>query len=469
MSELIRLTAREAVRRLKAREVTPQELIDAMADRAAEVDPAVNALPTLCLERARERAEEADPASLLAGLPVAIKDMEDVAGVRTTYGSPLFADHIPETSDILVEILEENGGIVAAKTNTPEFAAGANTFNEVFGPTLNPWNTALSCAGSSGGSAVALATGTAWLASGSDLGGSLRNPASFCSVVGMRPSPGRVARGPTVLPFESLSVAGPMARNVGDTALMLDAMSGAHPGDPIALAPPATPFLDVAEAARPPVKVAYSPDLGITPVDPEVVAITRAAAARFAATGAIVEEAAPDMSEAHETFQTLRAIGFAANHREKLERYPDRLKPEVVWNIQKGLDLTGEDISKAMAARGRLFQRMSGFMRDYDVLALPATVVPPYPVEQRYVESVGEHRFETYVDWLAIAYAITLTGCPALSLPCGFTESGLPVGLQLVGHPHGDAALLGHAAALEAELGLAGRTPMDPRPPSSGR
>ena len=462
MEELFRLSARAAVELLKKGEITPGDLLDAMAARVEAVEPAVNALPTLCLDRARTAAAGIDRSSLLAGLPVVIKDMEDVASVRTTYGSPIYADHVPETSDILVQILEANGGLVAAKSNTPEFAAGANTFNEVFGATLNPWNTALSSAGSSGGSAAALATGTAWLATGSDLGGSLRNPASFCSVVGLRPSPGRVARGPTDLSFENLSAAGPMARNVGDVGLMLDAMVGHHPGDPISLPAPAESFRRAAEAAEPPLRVAYSKDLGVTPVDPEVAEITRTAAGRYAETGSTVDEAAPDLDGAHETFQTLRALLFAANHRQTLADHRDKLKPEVIWNIEKGLKLDGETIARAMTERGRLYRNMAAFMADYDVLALPATIVPPYPVEQRYVEQVGEHRFETYVDWLAIAYAITLTGCPALSLPCGFTADGLPVGLQLVGRPQGEAALLSHAAALEAVLGISERTPIDP-------
>lgn len=254
MHELIKLSARQVVSLLKRGEVSPLELIDAVETRIAEVEKDVNAMPTLCLDRARKRAKKLmekpltdPPPHFLYGLPIAIKDLTDVKGVRTTYGSPIFAQHKPERSDYLVEILEANGAIVLGKANTPEFGAGANTFNEVFGQTLNPWNTDMTCGGSSGGSAVAVATGEVWLAQGSDLGGSLRIPAGFCSVVGLRPSPGRVASGPNPMLFDAFPVHGPMARNVGDVALMLDAQVGGHPGDPIALPRPKTPYIDIVD------------------------------------------------------------------------------------------------------------------------------------------------------------------------------------------------------------------------------
>ncbi|MBC7136489.1 MAG: amidase, partial [Oceanibaculum nanhaiense] len=248
-ADLVKLTAVEAVDLLKKRKVSPLEMIDAAAARIAEVDKTVNALPTLCLDRAREQAKrlESEPgdknyAGYLAGLPIAVKDLNPVKGVRTTYGSPIYKDYVPDHSDHMVEMLDRRGAVTIAKSNTPEFGAGANTFNEVLGTTVNPWDTRKSCAGSSGGAAVALATGQVWLATGSDLGGSLRSPASFCGIVGMRPSPGRVAHGPSLMPFANLSVDGPMARTVADTALFLDAMAGQHPGDPISLAEPATSF-----------------------------------------------------------------------------------------------------------------------------------------------------------------------------------------------------------------------------------
>ncbi|MBT5570763.1 MAG: amidase, partial [Alphaproteobacteria bacterium] len=305
-SELIALSAREAVSRLKTGEITPLDLIDAAEERIAAVDPAVNALPTLCLDMAREAAKslsKSDPDSpgWLGGLPIVVKDVTEVAGVRTTHGSPIFADHISERDDISVEVLKRNGAIVIGKSNTPEFAAGANTFNEVFGKTLNPWNTDMTCGGSSGGAAVAVATGMSWLATGTDLGGSLRTPASFCSVVGLRPSPGRVAAGPQRDPFQSLSMNGPIARNVADVALMLDAEVGADPRFPLALEAPVDSFQSAALNPLTPTKVGFSPDLGIGPVDAEVAEICRDAALRFADAGAAVEESCPDFSGALET------------------------------------------------------------------------------------------------------------------------------------------------------------------------
>ncbi|TVQ57196.1 MAG: amidase [Rhodobacteraceae bacterium] len=457
---LIEKTATEIVGLLARREVTTGDLLDALEARVARVEPAVNALPTLCFERARAwRAAD----GVLHGLPVAIKDLSAVAGVRTTYGSTVFADHVPETSDHVVERVEAAGGVVYAKTNTPEFGAGAQTFNAVFGPTRNPWNTALTPAGSSGGSAVALKTGTAWLAQGSDLGGSLRNPASFCGVAGLRPSVGRVPFGPAPDPWNNLSVEGPMARTVEDLGLFLDALSGADAREPLALDAPPRPFRAWAASPTLPKRVAFSPDLGgITPVDPEVAALCEAAALRFEKLGVTVERASPDFSGAHACFQTLRALGFATAHRETLATHREALKPDVVWNIEKGLKLTGEDVAAALAARGAIMGRARAFFETYDLLLCPATIVPPFPVEERYVTSCDGVTFETYVDWLAIVYAVTLTGHPALSLPCGFTARGLPVGLQMVGRWHGEGPLLAHAAALEADLGLDHR-PIDPR------
>jgi amidase len=467
---LVRETACAVVDRLKAGEVTPLDLLDVLEKRIAEVDGKVNALPTLCFDRARDRAralmkKPAGERGLLAGLPVPIKDLTNVAGVRTTQGSPIYRDNVPDRSDVMVEHLEANGAIVYAKSNTPEFGAGANTFNEVFGRTLNPWDTSRSAAGSSGGAAVALATGTAWLAHGSDMGGSLRNPASFCGIVGMRPSIGRVARTPAAAIDRNLSVQGPMARNVEDLALLLDAMSGEHPADPLSLPLLPTSFLSATRSGNKPKRIAFSPDLGITPVDPEVAAITRKAAARFAEAGAIVEEAHPDLREAHECFHVLRAFDFALSKASLLRSKRDQLKPEVIWNIEEGLKLTVEQLERAEAQRVAMTARTLEFFGNYDLLLAPATIVPPFPVENRYVAECNGKKFDNYVEWLGIVYAITLVCCPALSLPCGFTASGLPVGLQMVAPPRGEAQLLAGAKVLEDILGVRGTTPIDPRAP----
>ncbi len=468
---LIRQTAVETVELLKLGAITPHDCLDALEARIAAVDPAVNALPTLCFERARKAADEmvAKPMAergVLAGLPVAIKDLTEVEGVRTTHGSPIFADNISSFSDILVERLEDNGGVIYAKSNTPEFGAGANTFNEVFGATRNPWNTSRSAAGSSGGAAVALATGMAWLAHGSDLGGSLRNPASFCGIVGLRPTPGRVAHTPGLKIDNRLSVEGPMARNVEDCALMLDAMVGEDARDAVSLPAPKASFLSAARSGWKPLKVAYSADLGITPVDPEVADITRKAANRLAEVGVIVEEAHPDLSESHDSFQTLRALGFAIGRKNLLETHRDKLKPEVIWNIEKGLNLKAEDIIRAEIQRATMIKRAFTFFGTYDLLLCPATIVPAFPVEQRYLESCNGVVFDNYVGWLAIVYAITLLGAPAISIPVGFTKAGLPVGLQVVAKPRAEAQMFAGAKLLEDILGLRETVPIDPRPGS---
>src|SRR5437868_3275555 len=465
---LVRATACAIVDKLKSGEVTPLDLLDVLEQRIAEVDGKVNALPTLCFDRARTHAralmkKPAGDRGLLAGMPIPIKDLFNVEGVKNTQGSPIFRDTIAAHSDIVVETLEGNGGVIYAKSNTPEFGAGANTFNEVFGATHNPWDLSRSAAGSSGGAAVALATGTAWLAHGTDMGGSLRSPASFCGVVGMRPSIGRVAHTPVAKIDRNLTVHGPMARNVEDLALLLDAMSGEHPADPLSLPRLPTSFLSAARSGKRPKRVAYSPDLGITPVDPGVAAITRKAAMRFAEAGAIVEEAHPDLREAHECFQILRAFDFAVSKAALLRTKRDLLKPEVIWNIEEGLRLTVEQLERAEAQRVAMTARALEFFKSYDLLLAPATIVAPFPVAHRYVAECDGKKFDNYVEWLAIVYAITLVCCPALSLPCGFTASGLPVGLQMVAPPRAEANLLAGAKLLEDILGIRGTTPIDPR------
>jgi len=475
--DLITMTANEVVNLLKKNEVSPMELLSALEKRVNAIDKDVNALPTLCFSRAKSEAEKVmqkplEERGLLAGLPIAIKDLAPVQGVKSTWGSPVYKDFVPTRSDCLVENVEKEGGIVYAKSNTPEFGAGANTFNEVFGATLNPWDTSKSCAGSSGGSAVALATGQAWIASGSDLGGSLRNPASFCSVVGLRPSPGRVAFGAAgegafpsdlfAIPGQPFSVAGPMARNVPDVALLLDAMVGHHPRDPISLPRTETRYLDAVKSRTKPKKVAFSRDLGVTPVDQEVAEICEKAAKRFEQLGCIVEEAHPDFSDVQDIFQTWRAMSFYVGKKALLDTNKDLLKPEVVWNIERAAEITVDDFARVELARARYLNRAITFFEEYDLLLSPATVVPPYPVEQRFVAELGDHKFSNYVEWLSIAYAITITGHPALSVPAGFTKDGLPVGLQIVGGPRGEANLLSAANLYEEISDLKNLVPIIP-------
>jgi amidase len=470
-SQLWQLTAREAVDLLRRKEVSPLEIVDAAADRIEAVDGSVNALPTRCLDRARDHARRLtetgpprDPSpGYLYGLPVAIKDLTKVAGVRSTEGSRVFADRIPERSDIVVEHLEENGAIVMAKSNTPEFGAGGTTVNDVFGATVNPWDTRYTCGGSSGGSAVALATGQVWLATGTDLGGSLRLPASFCGVVGLRPSPGRVAHGPVALPFGVLDVDGPMARNVGDLALLLDAMSGSHPEDPISLPAPATPFRLAAENPVSPRRVAWSPDLGIAPVDREVQALCAKAALTFDGPGCRVEEACPDLGDADGIFQVLRAVQRAGNTMELLAAHREKLSPEVVFYAEKALGLTASQIVTAEVARGALYGRVVKFFEKYDLLVCPAVMVPPFSANMREVREVAGVKLDDYFAWLRLTFSITATSCPAICVPCGFTGTGLPVGLQIIGQPRGEAGLLSAAALFESRHPYAGMLPIDPR------
>lgn len=466
--ELVQATACDIVERLRKNEITPHDLLDALESRIRKVDGEVNALPILCFDRARDHADKllkkpAAERGMLAGMPVPIKDLTDVAGVRTTQGSPIFKDVVAAKSNIVVENLETNGAIVYAKSNTPEFGAGAQTFNEVFGATRNPWNLSRSASGSSGGAAAALASGTAWLAHGTDVGGSLRNPASFCGVVGMRPSIGRVAHSQAAKVDRTLSADGPMARNVEDLALMLDAMSGEHIGDALSLPRLPTSFLAAARSGAKPKRIAYSATLGISPVDPEVAETTRKAAQRFAEAGVIVEEAHPDFSEAVECAHVLRAYDYVLTKGKLLKSHRDQLKPEVIWNIEEGLKLTLADIERAEAQRVTLMNRALAFFETYDLLLCPTTIVAPFPVEQRYLAECDGVKFDSYVGWLAIVSAITIACCPGLSIPCGFTRENLPVGLQIVAPPRGEARALAAGKLLETILGLGAITPIDPR------
>jgi amidase len=474
MHEFIKWTATEAVARLKAGEVSPLELIDAAEARIAETNPRINAMVTLCFDRARKHAQRLmqrkhsdAPAAFLHGLPIAVKDNTDVEGVRCTSGSRVFENRIAPASDPVVRRLEAHGAIVIGKTNLPEFAAGGNTFNDVFGATRNPWDVRMSASGSSGGSAAALAAGQAWMATGNDFGGSIRTPAAFCSVSGLRPSPGMVAR-IQKQPFNPLSVEGPMARTVADVALMFDAEAGFDARDP--LSPPlwsSTPLPSFAQAAaRPekPLRVAVSADLGIAPVvDREVRNVIDALAAKLAAEGVTVEHTHPDLNEAGKNFLTLRGAVYIARVAPLLTQYRHLLKPEVVENAEYGLSLKLTDVVAAEIAQGEIIRRAAAFFEQYDALICPATLCPPFDVYWRYPESWDGVAFDGYMGWLVLTYALTMTACPVLAIPGGFTRGGLPVGLQIVGKPRGEVALFRHGAYLEQLLGVSGRTPLDPR------
>ena len=457
-TNLIARSALQLVVALRCEQVSPHELLDALEQQINLVDGAINALPTLCFKRARKHADALmqKPVSqrgLLCGLPVAIKDLNQVAGVIISMGSPIFKDRVAINSDYMVEQIEQQGGIIYAISNSPEFGAGGNTFNDVYGFTRNPKDLAMTVAGSSGGAAAALASGSAWLAQGSDNAGSLRSPAGYCGIVGMRPSIGRLANGPSATPYDSMAVNGPMARNVEDVALFLDAMSEEDSRDPFSLPKPKIGFLTTAQMRKRPLKVAFSPDLGITPVDPEIASICEQAAMKFKAMGAQVDFVSPDFTGVHSSYQTLRAHSFAMALGGLYKDNPSSFKAEIVENIERGLNLTAAEIAQAELTRGVLRARMGVFFEDYDLLLCPTSIVPPFPVEQRYVDSCNGVEFSTYIDWLAIVYAITLVSLPALSLPCGYTESGMPVGLQMICRHRGDADLLSYALSLQDQFG----------------
>ncbi len=473
MEALYKLSARKMVEKLKAGDVSPTQAVTAAYDRIAEVEPIVRALPTLCQDRAYEAAarlestqsqrdQRRDDPRWLAGLPVAIKDLVDVAGVRTTYGSPIYKDHIPDRSNILVERLEENGAIVIGKSNTPEFGAGGNTFNEIFPTTVTPWDSRMTSGGSSGGAAAALASGEVWLATGSDLGGSLRTPASFCGIVGLRPSPGRVAAGPSPIPFNTLSVEGPMARTVGDTALFLDAMAGEHPVDPMSLQRPTAGYQSSLMGGPHTPRVGYNPDLGVSVLDPDVRRVCDEAINRLAKAGWDIVETTPDFGDAMTTFQVLRAASFATGMADVYNDYKDLLKPDIIWNIEKGLAQTVDVLGAAERARGALYHRIADFFDSFDLMICSTACTPPFPIENQYLARMGDHVFENYMEWLALPSVVTVTSCPVLSLPCGTTGNELPVGLQIIGRPRGERELLAAAARAESVLGMSHRVPLNP-------
>jgi amidase len=409
------------------------------------------------------REAEGEP-GWLGGVPLAIKDLADVAGVRTTYGSPIYKDHVPNTSHAVVARIERKGGIVIAKSNTPEFGAGGSTFNEVFGRTRNPWNLALTPGGSTGGGAAALAAGEVWLAHGSDHAGSLRRPATYCSVVGLRPSAGRITRGTSSNLFAPLSVQGPMARTVADVALFLDTMAGLCARDPLTFEAPHASFTDAVMAPIAPKRVAFTADFGgKVAVDGETREICAAAVRRFEDLGAIVEDAAPDLGSSGEAFLALRAQHFVVDRAPMLETHRHLIKPDIVWNTELGLKQTTSALAAAERERALLFSRAADFFAVYDLLVTPGASTPAFDVTRRMPAAIAGVKLEHYLGASLITAATTMMGLPSIAVPCGFDRWGRPVGLQIVGRHRGEAALLQAAALFEAATGLMRRVPIDPR------
>ncbi len=463
MSEPCDLTAVEARALIGRRALSPVELLESCIGRIEAVDPAVNAMPARDFASARTAAARAEQAMMagaalppLHGLPLAVKDTMAAAGLPFTRGSTLFRNHVAPADERVVASLRQAGAIVVGKTNTPEFAAGANTRNAVWGATGNPFDPARSAAGSSGGSAVALACGMVPLATGSDTGGSLRNPAAFCGVVGFRPSPGVVPSETRVHGWLPLGTNGPMARTVADSALLLAAMTADDGRDPwsrpaAALSP--LPPVDLAS-----LRVALTPDFGFAPVERIVREAFAGKAALLRGLFARADEATPDCSGADDAFAVLRAVYFLANHLDRVRAHPDEVGPNVTANVAEGLRYTAADVARALTAQTAMQRRWHGFFREFDLLLAPAISISPRPWSELYPATIDGQVLDSYYHWLALAYAGTLAGHPCLSLPVGLDAAGLPFGLQLIGQRGTDAALLAAAAAIEAALAQDART-----------
>ena len=449
------ISATEIARRVAAHELSPVGVMQAALDRVARDNPRLNAIVTLnpkALDDAREleqRIARGEPPGLLAGVPVGIKDVTQVAGLRTTFGSPLYADHVPEEDALVVQRLRAAGAIILGKTNTPEFAAGGNTWNDVFGRTRNPWDPTKSAGGSTGGGAVGLATGMIALAEGTDLGGSLRIPASFCGVVGLRPSPGLVPTVPTDFVWDTLQVSGPMARTAADVALMLQAIAGPSPLAPLRQRTEGRDFVRaVREGPKPWLRVAYCADIAGIGIDPGVAKACRDSIEMLASSGIAVEEIDFDLSPGREAFLALRGHWFATWMAERVDRL-EGFGVNVKRNTEAGLSAIGRDIGAAEAVRGKIWHSMRALFERFDHLLTPTMAVPPFPVEQNYPDTVAGRAMKTYVDWLAPTFVLSLTGLPVASVPCGKDADGMPVGMQIVGGPEGEEAVLALAGVMQ--------------------
>lgn len=466
-NELCFMPATQLARLMRTKELSVREVMAAHLAQIERINPKVNAIVTLLPpDLLMKQAGAADDAILrgeavgpLHGLPIAHKDLVLTKGIRTTYGSPLFQDFVPDQDDLIIERLKGAGAITTGKTNVPEFGAGSQTFNPVFGATLNPYDLTKTCGGSSGGAAVSLACGMQPLADGSDMGGSLRNPANFCNVVGFRTAPGRVPAYPKLTAWAPWSVQGPMARTVEDVALMLSVIAGPDARSPIAIREPGSIFNRPLERDFSGVRIAWSRDLGSFPVDPRVTAVIESQRSVFEDLGCIVEEGEPDFRDADEIFKVWRAWSFAAAYADLVERHRDQVKDTVVWNVEAGLKLSGPQLGQAEVKRTQLYHRVRQFMETYEFLILPVSQVPPFDVTTEYITEINGVALETYIDWMQSCYFITVTGLPAISVPCGFTAEGLPVGVQIVGRHQDELGVLQLAYAFEQATRVAWQRP----------
>lgn len=464
-TELCFTSARRLAGMIRRRKVSATEVTKAFLAQIERVNPAVNAIVTLVAEQALAKARALDRGKdargPLAGLPLAWKDLVPTKGIRTTFGSPLFRDHVPAENHVLVERLERAGVITLGKTNTPEFGAGSQTFNAVFGTTLNPWDTSKTPGGSSGGAAVAVACGMLPFADGSDLGASLRNPGSFCNVVGFRPSSGRVPNHPAANPWTNMGELGPIARTAADAAFLLAAMAGPDPRAPAAYNEDGALFSRRLERDFRKTRIAWSRNLGGLPVEPRVTRVLEASLAHFSSLGCLVEEAEPDLAGADEAFHVLRALSFVQRHHALMRTRRAEFKPEVAWNYDEGLNLTPERIANAETLRAQVHQRMLEFLERYEFLLAPVSQVAPFAADLPWPKEIAGEAMLNYIEWMKSCSRITVTGHPAISVPAGFTGDSppLPVGIQIVGRFRDDFGVLQLAHALEEETRLFERRP----------
>jgi amidase len=478
MSDIVFQSAKRLARLMAARKLSAVEVMKAFVAQIERVNPKVNAIVTFLPDEALKEARRVDAKrarakggagiGVLAGLPIAYKDMLATKGIRTTLGSPIYANAVPAADHAIVERLRAAGAITLGKTNTPEFAAGSQTFNPVFGATLNPFDLTRTCGGSSGGAAVAVACGMLPFADGSDLGGSLRNPGNFNNVVGFRPTPGRTPYYPTADAWQTLSVIGPIARTVEDAAFLLSAMAGPDPRSPIEIDEPGKAFARPLGRKFRGTRVAWWSSAGgrlagddDIPVDRRVSAVLEKRRAVFESLGCIVEEAHPDLRGADEVFRVLRALSFVMRYGELAKTHRGQIKETVIWNVEEGMKLEPARIARAIALRSDLYRRMREFMERYEFLCLPVNQVPPFPVNQPYVDTINGVKLASYIDWMKSAYYITTTSHPAISVPAGFTDDrpALPVGLQIVGRYRDDFGVLQVAHAFEQETRVGERCP----------
>ena len=453
---------------IRQRKLSAVEVLQAHLLQIGRINPRVNAIVTQVpedelLAQARAADELVAKGSLLGplhGIPIGVKDMSETTGIRTTYGSPLFSNFIPDFDSLVVERMRNSGGILVGKTNVPEFAMGSQTFNRVFGATLNPYDLTKTCGGSTGGGAVALACGMVPLANGSDMGGSLRNPGNFCNVVGMRPSPGRVPDCPATLAWATLAVSGPMARNVADCAFFLSVLAGPDRRCPISIEQPGVEFAEkLGERSFKDVRIAMVKNWGL-PWEAEVIDAVKAQRKVFESLGCVVEEAEPDMSDANECFRAWRHWSFELQYGEMADTHTHEVNDYVHWHVDEGRKLTGPYLARVEAKRTALYQRMRQFMERYEFFILPVNQVLPFDVKLPYPDMIAGVKMETYIDWMRSAYYISVTGNPAISVPCAFSQSGLPIGLQIVGRHNDDWGVLQMAYAFEQSTNLAQRRPL---------